>query len=144
MTTFEQLTVSAKVLSVMVFKQGSFPMLRNYGLQNVYIDDYGCGKKYENCLFYLFTPNKKVDYLSFERGIADFGAFYDWYDIGEQRMYVFKVNPIYLEDYHDVKQNRFTSLSPAFNSINKADLKNGDIYFDLSKEIFRFDQHLLK
>jgi hypothetical protein len=144
MTTFEQLTVTARVLSLTVFKQASFPMLRNYGLENVYVDDYGCTKRHENCLFYLYNPNRKVDYITFERGIADFQSFYDWYDVGDKRMYVFKVNPIYLEDYHDIKQNRFNNLSLEFEAINKVKLLDGDIFFDPSKEIFRFEQHLLK
>ena len=144
MTPFEQLTVSASVLSLTVFKQGSFPMLRNFGLENVYVDDYGCKKRHENCLFYLYSPNRKVDYLSFERSIADFNSFYDWYDVEDKRMYIFKVNPIYLEDYHDIKQNRFNNLSPEFTEINKIKLSDGDIFFDPSKEIFRFSEHLIK
>lgn len=144
MTPFEQLTVSARVLSLTVFKQSSFPMLRNFGLENVYIDDYGYTKKHENCLFYLYSPNRKVDYLSFERSIADFASFYDWYDVDDKRMYIFKVNPIYLEDYHDIKQNRFNNLSPEFTEINKVKLSDGDIFFDSSKEIFRFHEFLIK
>jgi len=144
MTPFEQLTVSARILSSTVFKQSSFSMLRNYGLENVYVDDYGCNKKHENCLFYLFTPNRKVDYITFERSIADFNSFYDWYDIQDKRMYVFKVNPLYLEDYHDIKQNRFHNLSSDFTAINKAKFLDGDIFFDPSKEIYRFEERLLK
>lgn len=144
MTPFEQLTVSARVLSLTVFKQSSFPMLRNFGLENVYVDDYGFNKRHENCLFYLYNPNRKVDYLSFERSIADFKSFYDWYDVGDKRMYVFNVNPIYLEDYHDIKQNRFNNLSPEFTEINKIKLLDGDIFFDSSKEIFRFHEFLTK
>ena len=135
------LTNTAKFLSPLVVRKESFPMLRNFGLENVYIDDYGHRNKYTNCLFYLFKPNLNVDFFKFEKEMSNFHSFYDWYELGEKKMFVFKVNPIYGEDLIDFKQNKFTNFSEEFLKIVPLDsLKT--VYFDLSKEIYRFSEHL--
>jgi len=136
------LTTTAKILSPIVVKKESFPMLRNYGLVNVFIDDYGSSYKYDNCLFYLFNPLQSVNYLEFERKLANFESFYDWYPVGEMKMYVFHINPIYGIDLHNFKQNKFEGFGPDFQKIVK-DVDFEDVYFDLSKEIYRFSEHLL-
>jgi hypothetical protein len=136
-----ELTTTAKILSPVVFKKQSFPMLRNYGLVNVYIDDYGHKHKYENCLFYLFKPNLSANFLEFERKLANFVSFYDWYEVDDLKMYVFSINPLYGIDIVRFKQNQFTDFSEEFKEVIK-DVNFSDVYFDLSKEIYRFSEHL--
>jgi hypothetical protein len=136
------LTITARLLSPMIVRKESFSMLRNHGLLNVYTDDYGHKYKYDNCLYYLFDPSKSSDYLKFERTLADFASFYDWYPVDNLKMYVFHINPVYGIDLVNFKQNRFDNFGPEFNKIlERINLK--DVYFDPTKEIYRFSEHLL-
>lgn len=136
------LTTTAKVLSPMIVRKESFPMLRNHGLLNVYTDDYGHRYKYDNCLYYLFDPSKSSDYLRVERTLADFGSFYDWYPVDNFKMYVFQISPVYGIDFVNFKQNRFDNFGAEFKRILEGvNLK--DVYFDHTKEIYRFSEHLL-
>lgn len=143
MSNFKDLTVTAKLLSPMIIHKESFSLLKNYGLENVYVEDYGHRNKYFNCLFFLFNPNPRVDFFKFEKELSGFKSFYDWYEVGDKKMYVFRVGHVYLRDLAMFKQNRFQDLSPEYHALIPKEQLN-HIYFDHSKEIYRFSDNLEK
>lgn len=143
----QSLTLSARILSLIIFKGDSIPALKNYGLLNVYIDDYGYYKKHLNCLFFLFKTNTVADYLEFEEKITSFSSFYDYYDLPEEcgrnlRMYVFQVNHKFTIDMINFKNNKFSSLSEDFLALIDERRIFHDLKVDLSKEIYRFEDQL--
>lgn len=148
---FSQLNNTAKFLSQFIFKGKSLQILRNFGLENVFIADYGYRTKSEYCLFFLI--NSKInynskDYETFEDKITSFDSFYDWYEVFEdgveKRMYVFTVNEFYREDYYRFIHEMYDELSmdywSALGARTKLDISH--IEFILENEIYRFNQSL--
>lgn len=61
---------TTKFLSPMIFTargDESLRVLVNFGLVNVYIDDYGYKSKYQYCLFYLFKPTDPSAFEEFQK-----------------------------------------------------------------------------
>lgn len=142
-----QLTHTGKFLSSMIFNKNALPILHNYGLMNVYMDDYGASKRYENCLFFLFNSKNIQNYTEFEYSIAEFKSFYDYYDVkypkelGELRMYVFKVHNVYKQDLFSFKHERFEELSNNYFKIAPdEDIVSVSLNYD--REIYRFNTNL--
>ena len=67
-----QLTDTGRLLTSMIFNKKSLSILHSYGLMNVYLDDYGCSKRYEDCLFFLFNSKNINNYDEFEKTLANF------------------------------------------------------------------------
>lgn len=142
-----QLTDTGRLLTSMIFNNKSLPILQSYGLMNVYLDDYGCFKRYEDCLFFLFNNKKITNYDEFEKTLANFKSFYDYYDVkypehlGELRMYVFKVHNLYRKDLFAFKHERFHELSDDYFKIApQTDFSNVSLNYD--REIYRFSLSL--
>ena len=136
--------LTSKLLTGLVFSRNSLPTLAEFGLKNVYLDDYGYKCKYENCLFFLFNITNK-HYDIFENKIAQFESFYDWYDIDEyKRMLVYKIGDVYWDDLNKYRQSISTGFSADFIAavtIKSAIMLDG-LKLDYSKEIFRYEANL--
>lgn len=140
-------TLTSRYLSALIFNREALPTLRSFGLINAYLDDYGYHKRYSaDCLFFLFSSKGKQEYDSFERKISDFASFHDYYEVPQpedlQRMYVFKVHPVYKRDLFSFKHNRFDELSSQFFSVVDSEINVKELYVDLDKEIYRFNNYL--
>lgn len=135
---------TTKFLSPLIFTSGANAsrLLANFGLVNVYLDDYGYKSKYTNCLFFLFKPNDKDAFEMFEDKITNFDSFYDYYDIDEKRMYVFRPNKIYHRDIELFKQGRFEEMSQDYKALLHKHISFDGVVIDISKEIYRFDVSL--
>lgn len=130
---------STRFLIPIIFSPEAVASLSIYGLQGVYLDDYGYRSKFLNCLFFLFKP-KSSHYSEFEKKIADFESFTDWYELKDgKRMYVFKIHPAYYEDIESFRSNRLEEMSERFYEISEPGLNLLGVNVDLSKEIYRFE-----
>lgn len=133
--------LTSKLLTGLIFNQNALPTLSEFGLKNVYIDDYGYKCKYDNCLFFLFNITKNF-YDPFENKIVKFESFYDWYDVDDfRRMLVYKVGDVYKEDLFKYKSNVHKDYSIEFIeavSPNASSLLE-NYKLDYSKEIFRYN-----
>lgn len=143
----EDLNLSSVVLTPLVFKGNVLSTLLNYGLINVYLDDYGYKKKHTGCLFFLIKINTVADFQDFEDKITSFNSFYDYYDIPEEygrnlRMYVFSVKNEFRYDLIWFQNKDFQSLSKDFKDIvdHRRIYQSTDM--DVSREIFRFKEYL--
>lgn len=148
---YSKLNSTAKFLSQFIFQGTSLQILRNFGLENVYIQDYGYKNRKEYCLFFLVKPIFKIDsidYKQFEDKIISFESFYDWYEVFEdgveKRMYVYSVHPSYREDYYNFTSRMYHRLSDDYWSLlgvrTKLDISH--VEFLLENEIYRFDKSL--
>lgn len=139
-------TSTARFLTCMVFNKDALATLRTYGLVNVYLDDYGHSKKYKDCLFFLFHLRETKDYEEFQAKIADFTAFYDYYDIPNgdsmMRMYVFKVHNVYRRDLFSFRHGRFDEFTSSFLDIADPEADFSKVEIDITQEIYRFNLHL--
>jgi hypothetical protein len=133
-------------LAPMIFSRQSLPTLRSFGLVNAYFDDYGQPRKYKNCLFFLFHVKDEKTFEQFEDKITSFTSFFDYYDVPSQvdfkRMYVYRVNDVYLRDLFSFRHRRFDELTEGFKKISLKDINYDDIEFDLTNEIYRFHYSL--
>lgn len=140
MVDLSKYNLSSKILCGLIFQSG-LPTLVEFGLKNIYLDDYGYKCKYDNCVFFLFNVTYKM-YNIFEKKIAQFESFYDWYDVDEtKRMIVFKIGTVYLKDFQNFKNQSNTEFSNDFMAvvpkIGEHLLKNYKL--DYSKEIYRYN-----
>ena len=151
MTSFNDLNNTSKFLSHLVFQGESFKVLRNFGLENVYVGDYGFKRIHEYCLYFLVNPTMSIDndsYQKFEDKITSFNSFYDWYDVIdndiEKRMYVFTIHSSYREDFYSFLNNKFDNLSDSYwASLGaKVKLNIDDIDFLIENEVYRFSDSL--
>lgn len=135
---------TTKFLSPMIFTSGANAarLLANFGLVNVYVDDYGYKSKYNNCLFFLFKPTDKEAFKLFEGKITGFDSFYDYYEIDDMIMYVFRPSSLYHRDIDLFKQGRFEDMSKDYKSLLHRDINFKDVVVDIPKEIFRFELSL--
>jgi len=135
---------TTKFLCPMIFTSGANAsrLLSNFGLVNVYVDDYGYKCKYTNCLFFLFKPTDKEAFQMFEDKITNFDSFYDYYDVDEMRMFVFKTSSLYHRDIELFKQGRFEEMSKDYKSLLHRDINFKDVVVDIPKEIYRFELSL--
>lgn len=135
---------STKFLSQIIFTSGAHAsrLLQNFGLINVYVDDYGYKSKYKNCLFFLFKETESSAFDAFETKITSFDSFYDYYDIEDKRMFVFKPSPIYHRDIEMFKQGRFKDMSSDYKLLLHPNIKFDDVVIDITKEIYRFEETL--
>ena len=135
-------TNTARYMTCIVFNNDALSRLRIYGLVNVYLDDYGCSKKYKDCLFFLFNLKEDKDFEQFQAKIADFNSFYDYYDIecptGTLRMYVFKVHKVYRKDLFSFRHERFDEFSDYFLHISGSSVDFSKVSLNLTEEIYRF------
>jgi hypothetical protein len=139
------LNYTTRFLSPLIFTargDESLRVLLNFGLINVYIDDYGYKSKYLYCLFYLFKPTDKAAFEEFQKKITSFDSFYDYYEVEDKIMFVFRVNSIYRRDIEMFKQNRFHDMSEDYKLLFHRNIKFNDIDMDLPKEIYRFEEYL--
>jgi hypothetical protein len=139
-------TNTARFLTCMIFNRDALAILRTYGLVNVYLDDYGHTKKYKDCLFFLFHLKETKEYDEFQVKIANFSAFYDYYDVpnGDKmmRMYVFKIHNVYRRDLFSFRHERFDELSSQFLEILDPGTNFTAVEIDITQEIYRFKLHL--
>ena len=151
MSSFDQLNNTSNFLSHLVFQGESFKVLRNFGLENVYIGDYGFKRKHEYCLYFLINPTMDIDnesYQKFEDKITSFNSFYDWYDVNDKgvqkRMYVFTIHNSYREDFYSFLNNKFKNLSDSYWASlgSKIKLNLDDIDFLIENEVYRFSESL--
>lgn len=135
---------TTKFLTPLIFNSGAHAnrLLKNFGLVNVYIDDYGYKSKYNNCLFFLFEPVDSIAFVGFEEKITGFASFYDYYDIGKLRMYIFRPSSMYQRDIELFKQGRFQEMSKDYKMLIHPQTDFTDVVIDFTKEIFRFEQSL--
>ena len=149
--SFNNLNITSKFLSHLIFQGESFTVLRNFGLENAYIGDYGYKKMHEYCLYFLISPTVNIDgddYKKFEDKITSFNSFYDWYDITDKgvdkRMYVFRIHPSYREDFYYFINNNFDNLSKHYwESLGaKTKLDTTDLDFVVENEVYRFSDTL--
>lgn len=138
-------TMTTRYLTPLIFNKDAVATLRVYGLVNVYLDDYGASKRYKDCMFFLFQTSRDAEYDSFEKKIADFNSFYDYYEVENiqqpefpMRMYVFKVHKVYLRDLFSFKHGRFDELTRAFLDISDPELDISTLKIDITEEIYRF------
>jgi len=144
------LNSTSKYLSHLIFQGESFKILRNYGLENVYVGDYGFKRIHTNCLYFLVNPTIDIDserYQKFEDKIISFNSFYDWYDVFdkvEKRMYVYNIHPNYKEDFNLFINRNFDQLSESYWSSLGARVKieTSDMDFVVENEIYRFSDSL--
>jgi hypothetical protein len=139
------LNYTTRFLSPLIFTargDESLRVLLNFGLINVYVDDYGYKSKYLYCLFYLFKPTDKAAFEEFQKKITSFDSFYDYYEVEDKIMFVFRVNSIYRRDIEMFKQNRFHDMSEDYKLLFHRNIKFNDIDMDLPKEIYRFEEYL--
>jgi len=146
-----KLNSTSKYLSHLIFQGESFNILRNYGLENVYIGDYGFKRIHTNCLYFLVNPTIDIDsekYKKFEEKIISFNSFYDWYDVFdkvEKRMYVYNIHPSYKEDFNSFINSNFDNLSDKYwGSLGaRVKLDTQEIDFLVENEVYRFEDSLL-
>jgi len=148
---FNQFNNTSKFLSHLIFQNESFSVLKNFGLENVFIGDYGYKRMHNFCLYFLINPQVDIDgidYAKFEEKITSFDSFYDWYDIEDKkktkRMYVFNVHPFYREDFYNFTNNNFKKLSKSYwKSLGaRVELDISHVEFLLENEIYRFKNTL--
>jgi hypothetical protein len=137
-----QYTLTSRYLTPMIFNKDALASLSVFGLMNVYLDDYGSSKKYDNCLFFLFAVSDDLEFNKLQKTIANFNSFYDYYDINEGgqelRMFVFKVHNIYERDLFSFKHNRMDELSESFLKLLDNDVDFTNLIVNLPGEIYRF------
>ena len=135
---------TTKFMSPLIFTSGAQAarLLYNFGLVNVYLDDYGYKSKFTNCLFFLFKPSDKDAFEMFEDKITGFDSFYDYYDVEDMRMFVFKTSSLYHRDIELFKQGRFEEMSKDYKSLLHRDINFKDVVVDIPKEIYRFELSL--
>ena len=136
---------STRFLSPLIFTargEESLRVLLNFGLINVYVDDYGYKSKYLYCLFFLFKPTDRAAFNEFQKKITNFDSFYDYYELEDKIMFVFRVNSIYRRDIDLFKQNRFHDMSDDYKILFHRNIKFNDIDMDIRKEIYRFEEYL--
>jgi len=148
MKRFTDLNNTGKYLSHIIFKPGSMNILLEYGLENVYLDDYNHRCKYIDCLFFLVKPKypRTTDtYGEFEAKITNFISFYDYYELEEGVVYIFKIPDNLIPDVHLFKEGLYKQLSDDFwKSIGaKTALDFSHVKFDIKKEILNFNYGLL-
>lgn len=137
---------ATNILYGLIFQKGSLPLLKKAGLQAVYLDDYGCKKKYVDCIFFHFRhPLEQLLYQNKHgivaagllNSITDFKSFYDYYELGGGMMIIFKYNPTFRQDIVYFKKGNFSQFSDSFKELAYSEeLK--DTHVDLSKEIYRY------
>ena len=136
---------TTRFLSPLIFTargDESLRVLLNFGLINVYIDDYGYKSKYLYCLFYLFKPTDQTAFEEFQKKVTSFDTFYDYYEVDDKIMFVFRPNQIYRRDIEMFKQNRFHDMSEDYKLLFHRNTKFNEIDMDLTKEIYRFEDFL--
>lgn len=136
---------TTRFLSPLIFTakgDESLRVLLNFGLINVYIDDYGYKSKYLYCLFYLFKPTDLNAFAEFQKKITSFDSFYDYYEVEGKLMFVFRPNSIYRRDIDMFKQNRFHDMSKDYKILFHRNTKFNKIDIDITKEIYRFEEYL--
>lgn len=136
---------TTRFLSPLIFTARSDESLRvlvNFGLVNVYIDDYGYKSKYLYCLFYLFKPTDLNAFEEFQKKITSFDTFYDYYEVDGKMMFVFRPNSIYRRDIEMFKQNKFHDMSEDYKILFHRNTKFNEIDMDITKEIYRFEEYL--
>lgn len=155
MRDFQDLNDTSKYLSHLIIKPGSISSLINFGLENIYIDDFKHRCKYVDCLLFLMNPsisrNSKT-YEEFEKKIVSFESFYDYYETEEvskytqfkKIMYVFKIPDHLVLDYHFFRLKQYHNLSDLFwQSIGaKVPLDFTHIEYNIENEIYMFDKSL--
>jgi hypothetical protein len=90
----------------------------------------------------LFKPTDKAAFEEFQKKITSFDSFYDYYEVEDKIMFVFRVNSIYRRDIEMFKQNRFHDMSEDYKLLFHRNIKFNDIDMDLPKEIYRFEEYL--
>ena len=135
---------TTKFMSPLIFTSGAQAarLLYNFGLVNVYLDDYGFKSKHSNCLFFLFEPVETSAFKAFEEKITSFDSFFDYYEVDERIMYVFKPNKVYHRDIELFKQGRFDEFSEDYKLLLHKDVKFDGVVMDITKEIYRFEESL--
>jgi hypothetical protein len=136
---------STRFLSPLIFTargEESLRVLLNFGLINVYVDDYGYKSKYLYCLFFLFKPTDQAAFNEFQKKITSFDTFYDYYEVDDKLMFVFRPNSVYRRDIDRFKQNRFHDMSDDYKILFHRNIKFNDIDMDIRKEIYRFEEYL--
>lgn len=135
---------TTKFLTPMIFTTGAnaLRMLSNFGLVNVYVDDYGYKSKYQSCLFFLFNPPESASFEVFQDKITSFDSFYDFYDIDTLRMFVFRPNVTYIKDIDLFKQGRFKEMSVDYRALLHRNTSFDGVVIDIPKEIYRFELSL--
>ncbi len=136
---------STRFLSPLIFTargEESLRVLLNFGLVNVFIDDYGYKSKYLYCLFFLFNPPDKAAFAEFQKKITNFDSFYDYYEVNNMMMFVFRPNAVYRKDIDKFKQSSFTNMSDDYKILFHRNIKFHDITVELPKEIYRFEEYL--
>lgn len=153
MRDFQDLNDTSKYLSHLIVKPGSMSSLINFGLENIYIDDYRHRCKYIDCLFFLMNPSLSRDsksYEEFEKKIISFESFYDYYETDEvsknpsfkKIMYVFKIPDNLVIDYHFFRLKQYHNLSDLFwQSIGaRVPLDFTHVEYNIENEIYRFNK----
>jgi hypothetical protein len=132
--------LTTNTLYQLIFQKGSLPLLKQAGLIQSYLDDYGSKKKYKDCLFFLFNWNdtflRNQDSgpvtSQFIRSVTDFKTFYDFYEVDETSlMLVFRYFPIFREDVLRFKRGQLSQMSciPGLK----------DSQLNWNEEVFRYD-----
>lgn len=147
MRNFQDLNDTSKYLSHLIFKPGSMTSLLQFGLENVYIDDFKHRCKYAECLLFLVDPiypTKSKTFEEFQEKIINFSSFYDYYEIDNKTMYVFKIPESLIMDYHIFRLKQYHNLSNVFweSMGTKSSLDFNHVKFDVEKEIYRFNTNL--
>ncbi len=139
-----ELNNTTKFLSRLIFTRGeeSIRLLLNFGLINAYVDDYGYKSKYMYCLFFLFKPVHEEAFEEFQKKITSFDSFYDYYEVDDKIMFVFRPSSMYKRDIDRFKQGRFNDMSEDYKVLFNKHLKFDDVVVDLTKEIYRFENCL--
>ena len=139
-------TNTARFLTPMIFNKDALAILRTHGLVNVFLDDYGCRKKYKSCLFFLFHVKDDKDFEEFQNKITDFTSFYDYYDVPNNenimRMFLFKVHHVYHRDLFSFRHERFDEFSKSYLNIVDRNSDFTQVKIDVTQEIYRFHHHL--
>ena len=87
-------------------------------------------------------PPKALTFNEFQKKITNFDSFYDYYELEDKIMFVFRVNSIYRRDIDLFKQNRFHDMSDDYKILFHRNIKFNDIDIDIRKEIYRFEEYL--
>ena len=93
-------------------------------------------------MFFLFEPVDTVAFKAFEEKITSFDSFFDYYEVDERIMYVFKPNKVYHRDIELFKQGRFQEFSEDYKLLLHKDINFSGVEVDITKEIYRFEESL--
>jgi hypothetical protein len=87
---------------------------------------------------------KSRTFEEFQEKIINFSSFYDYYDVENKTMYVFKIPESLIMDYHIFRLKQYHNLSNVFweSMGTKTNLDFNHVKFDIEKEIYRFNTNL--